>query len=93
MSRIPESNDNGREHRDGDVVKVVGAVVFLVYAMYYTWNFVGPSGQTMSIGSFIAFFFREMSLVGFFGLALIIGCFVWLFGRVRNLFHRGRDAP
>lgn len=97
MSSIPEGTDNGRKDRDddfvADTVKLVGVIAVMVYGMYFAWNFVGPSGQTMSIGSLIALFFREMFLVGFFGLALIVGCFVWLLRRVFRLFRRGDDAP
>jgi hypothetical protein len=88
MSDVSKNIDSRRKYRDGvgDAVKFIGAIVALVFVMYFAWNFVGPGGQRMSVGSFIAFFFREMFLVGFFGLALIVGGFVWLFRRVVNVF-------
>jgi|APLak6261702414_1056262.scaffolds.fasta_scaffold01835_5 heme/copper-type cytochrome/quinol oxidase subunit 3 len=96
MSNVPENNDGVRKQPDsdgvGDTVKFALSFAGLVGLMYYVWNFVGPSGQTMSLGSFIAFFFRELILVGFFGLLLIVGCVVWLTRIVRNLSLRGGDA-
>jgi TRAP-type C4-dicarboxylate transport system permease small subunit len=96
MSSIPENNDGVRQQRDsngvGDAVIAVIALGVLVYGMYYVWNFMGPSGQTMSLGGFIALFLRELLLVGIFGLALVVGCVVWLLRSIRNLFRRGDDA-
>ena len=92
MSSAPENKDGVRKQPDSDAVKFALSFAGLVGLMYYVWNDVGPSGQTMSLGSFIAFFFRELILVGFFGLVLIGGCIVWLIQIVRNLFRRGGDA-
>lgn len=96
MSSVPENKDRVREPRQsdgvGDTVKFVVAFIGLICVMYYAWNFVGPSGQTMSVCSFIALLFREMFLVGFFGLAFLVGCVVWLIKSVRNLLRRGSDA-
>ena len=94
---IPEIASSEQDLRKddvvADVVKLVGAITVGVCGMYYVWNYIGPSGQTMSIGSFVLLFFRELFVVGIFGLALAIGCIVWLFRRVLNLFHRFGDAP
>jgi len=96
MSSIPESIDGVRKQRDSDGVDrgvmFVVAFAVLVYGLFYAWNFGGPSGQAMSIGTFIALCFREMFIVGFYGLALVVGCVVWLVGGVRKLFRRGGDA-
>lgn len=46
----------------------------------------------MSVVSFIALSFREMFLVGFFDVALFVGCVVWLIRRFRNVLHGGSDA-
>jgi hypothetical protein len=81
MSHHPHSIDDGRKRRDGDTFKLVGALAVIVCGMYYAWNFVGSSGQAMSVGDFVAVFFREMLLVGFFFLALVVGCIVWLLKR------------
>ncbi|WP_036839738.1 hypothetical protein [Polaromonas sp. CF318] len=93
MSRHPHCIDDGRKRRDDDIFKLVGALAVIVGGMYYAWSFVGPSGQTMSVGDFFAFFFREILLAGFFCLALVVGCIVWLLKRAQSLFHRGGDAP
>ena len=96
MSSIPEDKDGVCKHRDsdvvGDAVKAVVGLGCLVYGMYYAWTFVGSSGQSMGIGTFIALCFREMFIVGFFGLALVVGCVAWLVGCVLKLFRRGGDA-
>lgn len=96
MSSVPENKDGVRKQPDsdgvGDTVKFALSFAGLVGLMYYVWNDVGPSGQTMNLDSFIAFFFRELILVGFFGLVLVVGCVVWLIWIVRNLFRRGGDA-
>ena len=95
MSSIPERGENVPRNNDIVVAAVKFYVAFavLVGSLYYAWNFVGPSGQTMSLGSFIAFGFRELILVGFFGVVLILGCIGWLVGSARKLFRRGGDAP
>jgi hypothetical protein len=93
MSHQPHSIDDERKRRDGDTLKLVGALAVIVCGMYYAWSFVGPSGQTMSVGGFVAFFFRELLLVGFLCLALVVGCIVWLLKRAQSLFPRGGDAP
>nr|WP_315490796.1 hypothetical protein [uncultured Rhodoferax sp.] len=75
-----------------DAIKFSLLLAGLVGLMYYAWNFGGPSGQTMNLGVFIAFFFRELILVMFFGSVFAVCCLVWLIRFVRNLFHRGGNA-
>jgi predicted small integral membrane protein len=44
--------NRGNRNIDG-AVKFFGAVIVLISLMYRTWNYVGPSGQTTGIVSFL----------------------------------------
>lgn len=87
-------DDQGRVDRNIDgAVKFFGAVVILIFLMYWTWNDVGPSGKTTDIVSFIGLWFREFLLLGVLGLALLAACLIWLFRFLRKLFVRSGNAP
>ena len=53
-------------------------------AMYFSWHFVGPSGQIIDTGTFIALWFRELLFFGFLGGVLLVCYLSWLF----RLLHR-----
>jgi H+/Cl- antiporter ClcA len=89
---------NIRNSSDIDGKSSVGAMVILAISfvvcglsMYWSWNFVGPSGQTTEIGSFVLLWIREIVLFGFFGILFIICGFAWLFQRCRRLLSRNTN--
>ncbi len=59
-------------------------VLGLACAMYWSWDFVGPSGQTIDISSFFVLWFRELVILGLLILVLLYICFDRLRKRMRN---------
>jgi hypothetical protein len=55
--------------------------------MVFAWFHEGPSGQRMDLFGFVALFFREALLLGFFLVVCVLICLAWL----RRLFLRWRE--
>ena len=76
MGESPDNKDNADSDDDSMIGNIIGCIIALLVlglSMYWTWNFVGPSGQTMNIKSFILFWLREVIFLGI----LAIGFFAW----------------
>ena len=88
-------DDQDRNHRNSDdgIVKFIGAVIALAFLMYWTWQYVGPSGKTTDIGTFIGLWLREILLLGTLGLGFFAACSIWLQRVIRKLFWRDGDVP
>jgi hypothetical protein len=84
-------SDNSDQISVGNFVKLVIAFVAFGSLLYWSWNFVGPSGQTSEIGSFILLWFREIILFGIVGLALICSAILWLLRFSRRLLVKGKN--
>lgn len=80
---IPISKE---EQEVGDAVKFVIACLFLALLMYWSWNFVGPSGQTTNLGSFLLLWLREIIFLGLLGVVLIAAGIAWLLQRISKKF-------
>lgn len=95
---MDESPDN-KDHADGDddsmIGNIVGCVIGLLVlglSMYWTWNFVGPCGQTMNIKSFLLFWLREVIFLGMLAIGLFAWGFIWLVNVFREKFAGKRTS-
>lgn len=84
------SDNNGR-FSVGDFVILAIAFAAFSALLYWSWNFVGPSGQTSEIGSFIFFWLREIILFGIVGIALICAAILWLMRFFRRLLAKDEN--
>ena len=85
------SANSGEDTSVSSIVKLTLAFLVCGFSMYWTWNFVGPSGETTDLGSFLLLWLREIVLFGFFGIVFIAGGFVWLLRFIRKIFTKSEN--
>jgi len=84
-----EKSSSGSDHHVG---KFVLAILAIVLAMVWSVYYKGPSGQSLDTNSFILFWLRELIILAFVVIALVLGGIGWLRRRIQQ--HRGGDhAP
>jgi hypothetical protein len=77
------------EHHLG---KVVLALLAMVAVMVWSFYDKGPSGQTLGIKGFVLFWLRELVVLAFVVIALIIAGLGWLRRRIKQI-REGNHAP
>ena len=85
---IPISKE---EQEVEDAVKCVIACLFMGLVMYWSWTYVGPSGQTSDIGSFLLFWLREVVILGMFAIGLFAWGIIWVVRVLRKKFAGNED--
>jgi len=84
-----EKSSSGSEHQ---VAKFFLAILAMVLVMIWSAFYKGPSGQSFDTEDFVVFWLKELILLVFIVIALVIGGIGWL--RRRSHHHRGGDhAP
>jgi hypothetical protein len=84
-----EKPSSGSEHHVG---KFVLAVLAMVLAMIWSVYDKGPSGQSLDTKGFILFWLRELIILVFVVIPVVIGGIGWLWRRIQK--HRGDNhAP
>lgn len=76
-----EKSSSGSDHHLG---KFVLAVLAMVLAMVWSVYYKGPSGQSLDTHSFILFWLRELIILAFVVIVLVIGGIGWLRRRVQQ---------
>nr|WP_315485653.1 hypothetical protein [uncultured Undibacterium sp.] len=84
-------SDNSGRISVGNFLILVIAFVAFGALLYWSWNFVGSSGQTFEIGSFILFWLREFILFGIVGIVLICAAILWLSRFFRRLLAKDEN--
>lgn len=84
-------SDNSGLISVGDFVTLAISFVAIGALFYWSWNFVGPSGQTSELGSFILFWLREIILFGIVGIVLICAAILWLSRFFRRLLAKDEN--
>ena len=72
----------------GQVLLVIGALGMLIFLMFYTYNTPSLSGNRLGPWSYIVFWGRELLLVAFLVVGVIVGTVAWLCGLLRRLFSK-----
>lgn len=98
QSQAKEESLNEKETSDNSGRIGVGNFLILAIAfaafgalLYWSWNFVGPSGQTFEIGPFILFWLREILLFGIVGIVLICAAILWFSRFFRRLLAKDEN--
>lgn len=73
-------SSSGSEHHVG---KFVLAVLAMVLAMIWSVYYKGPSGQSLDTKGLILFWLRELIILVFVVIALVIGGIGWLRRRIQ----------
>jgi polyferredoxin len=80
----PDACPSASEHH---VAKFVLAILAMVLIMGWSVYYKGPSGQSFDAKGFIFFWLRELIILIFVVIALVIGGIRWVRRRIQN--HRG----
>lgn len=80
----PKTCPSSSEHH---VAKFVLAVLAMILPMVWSVYDKGPSGQSLDTKGFILLWLRELIILAFVVIALVIGCIGWLRRGIQQ--HRG----
>jgi len=89
-----KSPENDQKHSSGSehqVAKFFLAIVAIVLAMIWFAYYKGPSGQSFDLKDFIVFWLKELILLAFVVVALVIAGIGWLRRRIHQ-HRRGNNA-
>jgi len=64
----------------------------MVGLMYYSIIYPYPSGKPPDISSFLAFWFKEILVLGLVVVGLFVGLAAWLVKLIRRISARGKNA-
>lgn len=90
--------DSPIEHKDSrtplaaQVGLCVVGIVILPALMYYSITYPYPSGKPPDLASLVAFWLREILILAFAAICLLVGIAGWLVQLFRRVRVRGKDA-
>jgi len=70
----------------------VGALCIMVAGMYYSITYPYPSGKSLDVAGFVALWLREIVIVAFAAIVIVILFAAWLVRLVRGVRARGKNA-
>jgi hypothetical protein len=88
------ANENERQEAPLGILILlcIGALLLMVGLMYYSIIYPYPSGKSPDISSFVAFWFKEILILGLVVAGLCVGLVAWLFKLIRSVSARGKNA-
>jgi len=69
-----------------------GALGIMVAGMYYSITYPYPSGKPLDVAGFVALWLREIVIVAFAAIFLVVLVAAWLVRFIRRVRARGKNA-
>jgi hypothetical protein len=74
-------------------VLCIGALLVLVWGMYYSYTYPYPSGKPPDLTGFLFFWLREIVILALAALFLLGVIAAWLVQLIRRIREQGDNAP